>query len=416
VTAFPSGNEACASAPSTCISVTPAAVTCTPPGAPTGLANTVSGSTVSLTWTAVSGATEYHILRGTVSGGPYSLVGTSTTASFNDTGLANGTYFYVVRAATSASCESGNSNQTTATVAVTCTPPAAPTLSGSVSGSTVNLSWTTVSGATAYHVLRSTTSGGPYTQIASVTTTTFADTGLANGTYFYVVRAFNACESANSNEVSETVSVTCTNTTLYSNTFETGSGLSDWTKGTFVAGGSTTSWRGIQACSPTTSGTHIFRYGGTTCTSSYGNNNFTFAQPKGATGIAFGAAANTSRLTFKHRYNFESGFDGGTLALSVDGTNYTFVPASAILSGGYNGTISAACPPAGAAGASSWTGSHNTTFTSTTVDLDAACNAATGLTTGCAGKSVFIAFTSITDCSVTFPGWFLDDVTVSDCQ
>ncbi len=418
VTALPSGNEACASAPSTCISVVPTVATCTPPGAPAGLTTSVSGSSVSLSWGAVSGATEYHILRGTTSGGPYTQIGTSTTASFTDSGLANGTYFYVVRAATSASCESANSNQASATVSVSCTPPAAPTISGSVSGSTVNLSWGAVSGATAYHVLRSTTSGGPYTQIASVTTTSYADSGLANGTYFYVVRSFSTCESANSNQLTEVVSVTgCTTTTLYSNTFESGSGLSDWTTGVFVSGGSAASWRGVQVCSPASSGTHIFRYGGTSCTTAYTNNNFTFAQPKGATGIAFSATANTSRLTFKHRYNFESGFDGGTLTVSVDGgVNYFYVPSSAVLSGGYNGTVSAACPPSGAAGASIWTGSHNTTLTSTTVDLDAACNAATGLTTGCAGQTVFIGFTSITDCSTTAAGWFLDDVTVTACQ
>jgi fibronectin type 3 domain-containing protein len=414
VTAFPSGNEACASAPSSCIAVTPTTTTCTPPAAPAGLTTSVSGSTVNLSWGAVSGAT-YHILRSTTSGGPYTQVGTSSTTSFADSGLANGTYFYVVRAFTT--CESANSNQASATVSVSCTPPAAPTISGSVSGSTVNLSWGAVTGATAYHVLRSTTSGGPYTQIASVTTTSYADGGLANGTYFYVVRSFSTCESANSNQLTEVVSVTgCTNTTLYSNTFESGSGLSDWTVGTFN-GGTATPWRGIQVCSPASSGTHIFRYGGTSCTTAYTSNNFNFAQPKGATGIAFGATASTSRLTFKHRYNFESGFDGGTLTVSVDGgVNYFYVPSSAVLSGGYNGTVSAACPPTGAAGASIWTGSHNTSLTSTTVDLDAACNAATGLTTGCAGQTVFIGFTSITDCSTTAAGWFLDDVTVTACQ
>ena len=55
------------------------------------------------------------------------------------------------------------------------------------------------------------------------------------------------------------------------------------------------------------------------------------------------AGSTVSRLSFWHRRRFESGFDGGTLAVSVDGgVNYTFVPAAAILSGtAYNGTISA---------------------------------------------------------------------------
>ena len=68
---------------------------------------------------------------------------------------------------------------------------------------------------------------------------------------------------------------------------------------------------------------------------------------------SFLSASNTTRLTFWHRRDFESGFDGGTLTVSVNGTNYFFVPASAILSGTtYNGTTSTSCPPAGASGVS----------------------------------------------------------------
>ena len=233
------------------------------------------------------------------------------------------------------------------------------------------------------------------------------------------MRAANSatCETGNSAQASATTSacVGCTTTTLYTNSFDSASGLSDWTKGTFVSGGATTSWRGVQACTAHT-GANIFRFGGTSCTTDYASNAFTFAQPKGATGIVVPAGATVSRLSFWHRRSFESGFDGGTLAVSVDGgVNYTFVPAAAILSGtAYNGTISASCAPAGSAGASAFTG-VSSSFTNTTVNLDAACNAATGLTTGCAGRTVYIGFTSITDCSVTDDGWFLDDVTVTAC-
>ena len=76
--------------------------------------------------------------------------------------------------------------------------------------------------------------------------------------------------------------------------------------------------------------------------------------------------------------------------------------------------ISNSCPPAGGAGVSSCTGLQSS-FTNTTVDLDAACNLATGGSGGCAGQSVRVAFTSITDCTVTDDGWFLDNVTVTAC-
>ena len=69
------------------------------------------------------------------------------------------------------------------------------------------LSWNASSGATSYNVKRSTTSGGPYTTIATgVTSTSFTNTGLTNGTtYFFVVSAVNASgESGNSNQASAT--------------------------------------------------------------------------------------------------------------------------------------------------------------------------------------------------------------------
>jgi hypothetical protein len=285
-----------------------------------------------------------------------------------------------------------------------------------VGSTSVALSWTAVAGATEYHVYRATTSGGPYTQIGTTAGTSFTDVGLTCNTgFFYVVRAFTACESANSNQVAATTGAcaTCTTTTLYSKGFESDAGLAGWSVGTFLSGGSTASWRGVQTCTAQT-GSKIFRYGGLACTDNYTSNNFTFAQVNGAAGIAVPAGATTTRLTFGHRRAFESGFDGGTLTVSVDGTNYFFVPGTAILAGGYNGTISNSCPPAGSAGTAVWTG-LSSSFTNTTVDLDAACNAATGGTGGCAGRSVRIGFTSITDCTVTDDGWFLDNVAVTAC-
>lgn len=63
-----------------------------------------------------------------------------------------------------------------------------------VSSSQINLSWSAVSGATSYKVERATSSGGPWTEIATgITATTFSSTGLsASTTYHYRVRATNA--------------------------------------------------------------------------------------------------------------------------------------------------------------------------------------------------------------------------------
>lgn len=87
----------------------------TAPAAPTGLAASAGDQQVALTWNASSGATGYHVKRGTVSGGPYTQVGAPTGTVYGDTGLTDSTtYYYVVTAVNSAG-ESGNSNQVSAT-------------------------------------------------------------------------------------------------------------------------------------------------------------------------------------------------------------------------------------------------------------------------------------------------------------
>ncbi|GAA0136846.1 hypothetical protein YSY43_36870 [Paenibacillus sp. YSY-4.3] len=88
------------------------------------------------------------------------------------------------------------------------TVPAAPTSFTATAGNAqVSLTWNAVSGATSYTVKRATTSGGPYTNVATgVTATSYTNTGLTNGTtYYYVVSASNnAGSSANSAQASAT--------------------------------------------------------------------------------------------------------------------------------------------------------------------------------------------------------------------
>jgi len=84
--------------------------------------------------------------------------------------------------------------------------PAAPTnLVAAVSSGLVTLTWSIPPGATAFSVKRSTTSGGPYSIIASnLTQATYRDpSGVANTTYYYIVTALNVLgESGPSTQVS----------------------------------------------------------------------------------------------------------------------------------------------------------------------------------------------------------------------
>lgn len=92
------------------------------------------------------------------------------------------------------------------------TPPATPAgltvLSASPGG--VQLTWDDVVGDATlygYEVLRATVSGGPYDQVARVTTNAYTDTNVTEGqTYQYVVRALDT--SFNRSSISEEVSAT----------------------------------------------------------------------------------------------------------------------------------------------------------------------------------------------------------------
>jgi hypothetical protein len=147
------------------------------------------------------------VKRSTTSGGPYAQISAPSATSYTDTGLTNGTkYFYVVSAYNSAG-QSANSSEVSATPTAPATPPAAPAnLQATAGNAQVSLSWTASSGATSYHVKRSTTSGSGYMQIAAPAAASYSDTGLTNGTaYYYVVSALNAAgESANSTQVTAT--------------------------------------------------------------------------------------------------------------------------------------------------------------------------------------------------------------------
>ncbi len=79
-----------------------------------------------------------------------------------------------------------------------------------VSSSEVSLSWTVAAAATSYNIKRATTSGGPYTNIATgITEAAYWDSSLNPGTtYYYVVTAVNAGgESTNSPQASATTQV-----------------------------------------------------------------------------------------------------------------------------------------------------------------------------------------------------------------
>jgi len=175
--------------------------------APTNLTATAGNQQANLTWTASSGATSYYVKRGTASGGPYTTVGTPAGTTYADTNLTNGTAYYYVVTAVSATGESADSNQASATPTAAPAAPVPPlNLTATGGNQQVSLAWTASAGATSYNVKRAPTNGGPYTTVASPVGTSYTDTTVTNGTaYYYVVTAVNAAgQSANSNQATAT--------------------------------------------------------------------------------------------------------------------------------------------------------------------------------------------------------------------
>jgi glucuronoarabinoxylan endo-1,4-beta-xylanase len=174
------------------------------PVAPTGAAAVAGDGQVVLTWNAVSGATGYYANRATSAGGPYARLPSTSTASFTDTGLSNGTTYYYVITAYNAVGIGAQSSEVNARPAA---PPASPAGLLATQGDTrITLSWNAVSAASSYNVKRSLTAGGPYTTVASPAVSLYIDSSVSNSTtYYYVVSANRAgVESANSVEVSAT--------------------------------------------------------------------------------------------------------------------------------------------------------------------------------------------------------------------
>jgi fibronectin type 3 domain-containing protein len=114
VSSLDSAGESTNSAQVSATPVSAATLTPTPPAAPTGLAANSGNAQVTLTWTATSGATSYHVKRATASGGPYSQVGAPTSAVYTDASLSNGTTYYYVVSALDSAGESANSGQVSA--------------------------------------------------------------------------------------------------------------------------------------------------------------------------------------------------------------------------------------------------------------------------------------------------------------
>jgi fibronectin type 3 domain-containing protein len=186
-----------------------------PTSAPTNVVVTSGDQQLGLFWTAVPGASQYRVSRGTSATGIFAQVASTAGTSYLDKPLTNGATYYYVVAASDGSCWSVDSAVASGTPSATLSTSecaqAPPThvqafASGSVQAT---LTWTAPTPAPpGYGISRSRVSGSGYESVAIVagTVTTYTDTdpSLVKDTqYYYRVSAEGSCP-AQSSEVSVT--------------------------------------------------------------------------------------------------------------------------------------------------------------------------------------------------------------------
>ena len=175
------------------------------PAAPSVTIGNSSTGKPQLTWKAVSGAVKYEVYRSTRQNSGYSLLGTTTSTSYVNTGASTGTtYYYRVKAVNRNGMASGYSNIVSGKAKAAA--PAAPSVTaGNSSTGKPRLTWKAVSGAVSYRIYRSESRGTGYSLLGTTSSTSYVNTGAAAGkTYYYRVKAVNrdGMASAYSNIVS----------------------------------------------------------------------------------------------------------------------------------------------------------------------------------------------------------------------
>jgi subtilisin family serine protease len=167
------------------------------PATPTGLTtSSITATSITVGWSAVTGATNYTLQWATSSSGPWTTLATQTGRSYRHAGRTSGTtYYYQVRANSSAG-SSAYSAPVSATTLVAA-PTAPSNVAASRSGSTVTVTWRDRStNETGFDIGRQTRVNNVWSATVVVgsvaaNTTRFSQ-APGTGVYRYYVRSKNA--------------------------------------------------------------------------------------------------------------------------------------------------------------------------------------------------------------------------------
>lgn len=169
---------------------------------PTSLsAGSITTSSADLTWGSVSGASSYSLQYALQGSGSWTTVSGLTTNSYSLSSLsANTGYQFKVRAECGGANNSGYSSATNFSTLAICGVPSSLSAGGFTSSSAV-LSWTVVSGASAYSLQYALQGSSSWTTVSSINTNSYSLTGLADSTaYQFKVRA--ECGGSNNSSYS----------------------------------------------------------------------------------------------------------------------------------------------------------------------------------------------------------------------
>jgi fibronectin type 3 domain-containing protein len=259
---------------------------------------TVGDGKLSLKWAAskdTSGVGAYTIYRATGLGA-FSAIATVTppTLTYVDTGLTNYTSYRYYMTATDIKNQTSNASAIKTSYPKDLTGPAAVTVSGSVSDSRADLTWTAatdVSGIGAYRVYRAAGTSTTYSQVALLPpdARSFTHTGLAAGTsYRYLVRAVDTQKNLGATPTPLAVTTPTTGATIPTITHTTGTPGSTTTPVTSVITLRSTSASAVPVASAKVA-FQVLNGGGTTIatktatSSSAGTVTLRLSLPRGAT-------------------------------------------------------------------------------------------------------------------------------------
>lgn len=163
------------------------------PGIPTSIKAVSSAyNSINVSWNTTSGANGYEVYRATSSIGVYTLISTTTGASYNNTGLTiNSNYYYKVKAYRSVGTVKVYSGFSSVISSKPIPSAPASIKAASSSYNSINVSWSGVTGTSKYEVYRASSSAGLYSLVSTTTATSYNNTGLTtNSNYYYKVRSY----------------------------------------------------------------------------------------------------------------------------------------------------------------------------------------------------------------------------------